>query len=803
MNQVAPISVCLITKNEAGQIENCLKSIRPYVAEICVVDTGSIDSTPEICKKYADKLETYTECNDSQGRIESFSEARNRSFGLASQPWVMWIDGDDEVQGAENLYNVIQNLDHLSRPILILFQYEYSHDDKGNVTCLHWRERLVQPKEQFEWVNPVHEVLNPKIPNTIHIRSEAVRIIHRRDLSGKIIEPGRNLRILKKHYANVGESDVRSLYYLGLEYGNNGDIESALKFHKRYIKLSGWDDERFQACLKIVEHYQTSGRYEEAIEWALKSLTIREGWAESYFALARNYYFLAQRNDANSRRNWERCIYFSKLGLDFPPTETILFVNPTERDFEIHKYLNVAYNNVGRVEDALDSVNTALQIKGDPGLEHNKRLYELHLARVRINTELDVLNRYENDGGISVKAKHIIDSILDGKFLVSQELEQTKSDKLDIVFYVGSSIESWNPKTIKKNGIGGSETAVWEMGRRFAKMGHRVRVFGDCPGRLEGVFEDVEFLYYDKCRDLTCDVFITSRQPHIVDDGFNIKSKIKLCWVHDIHCGSGLNHERALKIDKFLCLSKWHKDFFLAQYPYIHPDQVIVTRNGIDLSRFESNDSIIRNPHKGVYSSSPDRGLEIAIKSMPKIRERVPDAELHIYYGFKNWEISAKLANSKDQMELIQYLKILIEEHEEHGVVFHDRLDQDTLAKEFMSAGVWMYPTWFSETSCITAMEAQAAGLHIVTSPIAALNETVGDRGTMIEGDWLSPEYMEKFVNAVEFHMNRSGDDERKSLQQYARGHFGWDSLVNDWVKMFESIVEEVMENIVPAFKSV
>ena len=105
--------------------------------------------------------------------------------------------------------------------------------------------------------------------------------------------------------------------------------------------------------------------------------------------------------------------------------------------------------------------------------------------------------------------------------------------------------------------------------------------------------------------------------------------------------------------------------------------------------------------------------------------------------------------------------------------------------------------------NCITAMEAQAAGLYIVTSPIAALNETVGDRGTMIEGDWLSPEYMEKFVNAVEFHMNRSGDDERKSLKQYAREHFGWDSLANDWVKMFESIVEEVMENIVPAFKSV
>src|SRR5688572_15325737 len=103
MSVPAPVSVCMIVKNEQHQIENCLKSIRPHVAELCIVDTGSKDDTPAICQRYADKFEVYTDANDSEGRITSFSRARQRSFDLASKEWTMWIDGDDEVRGAENL----------------------------------------------------------------------------------------------------------------------------------------------------------------------------------------------------------------------------------------------------------------------------------------------------------------------------------------------------------------------------------------------------------------------------------------------------------------------------------------------------------------------------------------------------------------------------------------------------------------------------------------------------------------------------------------------------------------------------
>ena len=73
---------------------------------------------------------------------------------------------------------------------------------------------------------------------------------------------------------------------------------------------------------------------------------------------------------------------------------------------------------------------------------------------------------------------------------------------------------------------------------------------------------------------------------------------------------------------------------------------------------------------------------------------------------------------------------------EQKGVVAHGRVDQQTLAREMLSAGVWILPTWFCETSCISAMEAQAAGLRIVASKLAALEETVADRGELITEDW-------------------------------------------------------------------
>jgi len=1106
----------MIVRGESGQLENCLKSIRPYVAEICIVDTGSTDSSPDIARKYADKFEVYRGCNDDQDRIVDFSNAREKSFSLATQPWVMWIDGDDEVVGAEHLEALCKEYDAArnGQPSMAMFPYEYAHDENGRCILIHYRERLVAPKESFHWVGMVHEVL---VPNAGDVRQQTdrIRIIHKRDASRKVIEPGRNLRILKAQYEKFGERDARHLYYLGIEYGNNGDIDNAIKFLTRYIELSGWDDEKYLAALQIADHYINRADYDNALLWSLKSIGIHEKWQGAYFRASKCCYFLAQRGK-DAYRNWDRCVNFAQIGLNLPPVNTTLFVNPMEKDFDIHRYLNLALSKTGRTREALESVEKGLQAKpGFPELELNRRIYVEFLAKEDIRTaakklvdlgqmgasnrqlledilngvpsigekiiqastpvqesldtepknlskeellnhlivlwkqlllhdevlgarsllknapwgirdhttvirmraitdsmlthiddpeayktvyrnykmdreaiplpepikvkdgqfsrfnylleklemlkaeksepltvldvgsldgwvtnrigllgykafgvdysenvtnianskavefetgaqhvcclfgqdpfpahfpeKFDVVNIFEvyehvqdtvalirtaaervKPGGILVLStprgswcqgqpvsfheawnspqprEHVRAPILSeviadmesaglvdvsgseffvdqseqpvpiftqasicasgrvpevGKVLEFKSTKKPKSSKsLDLVFYVGRGVEPWNPITAQNNGIGGSETAVIEMARNLAKLGNRVRVYGDCKLRnnstsIEGTFEGVEYLDVDRYINLDCDVLITSRRPQAVDNQYNIRRKATLCWVHDVHCGNALTHDRSLKIDKFLVLSDWHRNNVLNVYPFLHPSQMIKTRNGIDLTRFDKK--VERNPHRAVFSSSPDRGVQVACSIWPLVRERVPGAELHIYYGFQTWEACA----DAEQLELIKSLKQLIKDYETAGVTFHGRVSQKMLAEEYLKSGVWAYPTWFAETSCISAMEAHAAGLRMVTSPIAALNETVGDRGTLIPGNWLSWDYQSKFIDAVVQAMQKTDDSDREILKAYARDNFSWFSLATEWNDMFREVIEEVSINIVPKYK--
>lgn len=825
MSKENPISLAMICKNEEGQIGNCLESIQDYVDEIVIVDTGSTDRTPEIARKYADKFEIFTDCNDSSGLIKDFSLARQRSFDLASHDWVMWVDADDVVRNANLIPEYLSKYASVPGSKMIILPYEYSHDENGNINCLHYRERIFHPRKDFRWINPVHEVVMPS-GHASQLREDGMVMVHRRVQSGKKFENGRNLRILEEHIKNVGESDVRSLYYIALEYGNVGNYGQALRYHKRYMELSGWDDERFMSCMKIVDTYQALCDYDNALMWAFKSLEIKEGWFESYFAIARTYYHMAMRGGPNELRNWERTAHYGKLGLSLPLTNTILFVNPLDRNYEVHRYLNLALSKIGRIEEALDSANSGLKYNAnDAQLIGNVRIYKEWLAKVSIKSkinELVTMGSMSNHNGLqivslldaphspevsttaSITSTTNVKSEIEVKNPSSKEKSKdqyTTSNPKDIVFYVGFGPEPWTPETIKKTGIGGSETMAWKMAQGLCQIGHNVRFYGDCSG-MEGTYDGVQFIHHDKFNNVDTDVFISSRRSFPFNDSYGLKSKINMCWIHDIMCGDHLEHKNSLKIDRFLCLSQWHKNFFLNYYKFVHPSQVLVTRNGIDLNRFKRSSGFVRNPHRAVYSSSPDRGLQASLDSWHIVRNRVPDAELHIFYGFDSWYNSAKINNNHDQINLINHLKSLIKSKSHLGVFEHGRVDQDLLALNFLGSGVWAYPTWFSETSCISAMEAQAAGLRIVTSPIAALNETVGDRGVMISGDWLSPDYQSRWANSVaDAMLSDDSDGIRQRNINYANLNFGMDTLVIGWDNMIQTVKEEVERDVVPQYK--
>lgn len=91
---MTPISVCIITKNEAENLQNCLKSLQPYPFEIVVVDTGSTDDTIEIARRYTDRIYKFQ-------WIDDFAAARNFAAGCASHDLLFPIDSDETLTTCE------------------------------------------------------------------------------------------------------------------------------------------------------------------------------------------------------------------------------------------------------------------------------------------------------------------------------------------------------------------------------------------------------------------------------------------------------------------------------------------------------------------------------------------------------------------------------------------------------------------------------------------------------------------------------------------------------------------------------
>ncbi len=86
----AEISLCMIVRNEERCLKECLDSIKPWVDEMIVVDTGSTDRTIQIAKEAGALIYSFPWCDD-------FSAARNESLKFATKDWILWMDADDTI----------------------------------------------------------------------------------------------------------------------------------------------------------------------------------------------------------------------------------------------------------------------------------------------------------------------------------------------------------------------------------------------------------------------------------------------------------------------------------------------------------------------------------------------------------------------------------------------------------------------------------------------------------------------------------------------------------------------------------
>jgi len=85
-----PLSVILITKNEAHNLQDCLDSIAGIAREIIVVDSGSTDGTLEIARTAGAKIIQTTSW-------PGFGPQKNIALDAATCDWVLSLDADERL----------------------------------------------------------------------------------------------------------------------------------------------------------------------------------------------------------------------------------------------------------------------------------------------------------------------------------------------------------------------------------------------------------------------------------------------------------------------------------------------------------------------------------------------------------------------------------------------------------------------------------------------------------------------------------------------------------------------------------
>lgn len=216
----------MIVKNESQNLAKCLASVKPYVQEMVVVDTGSEDNTVDIAKQYGAKLGYFQWCDD-------FAAARNYALSLVETDWILSLDADEEM-----ICESKQILEQLTASTTIL---AYTMDRKEiynpqNLTP-PIKSTLFRNISDLRYCNRFHEILKwneQDIPSdkAFHIQ-QGIQILHYGYAEDSLKQKNchRNIPILESIRQEEGLS-LGLLYCLSCMYNDVGQEEKAINCYQ-------------------------------------------------------------------------------------------------------------------------------------------------------------------------------------------------------------------------------------------------------------------------------------------------------------------------------------------------------------------------------------------------------------------------------------------------------------------------------------------------------------------------------------------------------------------------------------------
>ncbi|MCX7982233.1 MAG: glycosyltransferase [Syntrophales bacterium] len=319
------ISCIMIVKDEENCLARCLSSVRDYVDEIIVVDTGSTDRSVEIASSFKARVYHHPWQND-------FSLHRNQSISYATGDWLLQMDADEELYPGDG--PLLKELALHGGADYYYFLF-YDLDKNGLVHGVFNQIRFFRHGLGMHYTRKVHNQLITCGRGAF----SSIRIRHYGyDLDREKMEQKhlRTTTLLKETIAASPEEPF-NYYELAASYSMHRDFKEAIDYGEKAIKLckkQGISDGYLATAFYIVAqgHY-TLGNLQEAKRTCIDALTIFPEHLDSYYILAA--VFFKEGDGKNCRASSLKYLELHEKIANDPASIGNLYLHCLEKKHEI------------------------------------------------------------------------------------------------------------------------------------------------------------------------------------------------------------------------------------------------------------------------------------------------------------------------------------------------------------------------------------------------------------------------------------------------------------------------------------
>jgi glycosyltransferase involved in cell wall biosynthesis len=263
--------------------------------------------------------------------------------------------------------------------------------------------------------------------------------------------------------------------------------------------------------------------------------------------------------------------------------------------------------------------------------------------------------------------------------------------------------------------------------------------------------------------------------------------KIRLFWAHDLaedpESAKFKDQQFKDSFHKYVFISNWQMQRYQLIHGLPHDHKSIVLESGIEPAPAECLEKP-KDKIRIVYTSTPQRGLEILVPVFKRLCELHEDIHLEVYSSFKiyGWDDADK-----------QFEPLYNEIQNHPQMTYHGFVPNEELKANLNRCHIFAYPCIWTETSCRAMLEAMSAGLVCVHPNLGALPETSGGLNLMYNFDSDKNKHAMTFMNHLNASINFVRDGQEKHMisfnKTFADSRYELGRIKSQWENMMKELL--------------